>query len=1280
MSRDRDVSVGGGRLDELVRSFDWAKTPLGPAEAWPESLRTSVSTCLASRFPILLWWGPELVKIYNDAYAALLGAKHPGALGRPGREVWPEIWDIIGPMLTGVLERGEATWSEDQMLPLERNGFVEECYFTFSYSPIGGESRGVDGVFTAVTETTGKVIGERRLAVLRDLASRTALAKSQRDASAHAIRSLAASPADAPFALVYLLDEDKTTARVVASTGLEGHPEATRDVVFSSTAESPWGLERALSAAKGHVVDDVERRFGSLPGGPWPEPSKRAMVLPLTRPGLAGPFGFLVAGVSPRLPFDERYRGFLEVLAEHVGLGIGSARAYEEEKQRAEALAEIDRAKTVFFSNISHEFRTPLTLMLGPTEDALRSKERVLGGADLELLHRNELRLLRLVNTLLDFARAEAGRAHATYEPTDLAALTRDLASAFRSAMARGGLSLEVECDAPVIVHVDRGMWEKIVSNLLSNAFKFTFEGSVTVRLFEASDRAILEVSDTGVGIAEADLGRVFERFHRIEGKRGRTHEGSGIGLALVQDLVRLHGGEIRVASAVSRGTTFTVSLPLGSAHLPAHCITSPSDAAGIASRVEPYVAEALRWLPDSDGAAARSSAHALDAALRETGERARILVVDDNADMRDYLRRLLERRWAVATARTGREALEAVEREAPALVLTDVMMPEEGGFELLARLRADPTTRHLPVVLVSARAGEEATAAALRMGADDYIVKPFSASELLVRVEAQLAAARARREARAAADAERRRLYSMLVTGPAAVCLLTGDDLIIDFANPALLDIWGKTDEIVGKPLLEAIPELEGQGFDVLLRRVMATGAPHHGEEKLAREKNGQGELEHVYFDFLSAPVREADGRVTGAFVCAFDVTAKVKARRAAEIARAEAERARAEAEAANRMKDDFLATMSHELRTPLNAILGWAEILRSGVTDEKTTARALETIERNAKAQARLIEDVLEISRITSGNLRLDRKDVDVAAVLSVAADAIRPQAMAKGVKLRLLIDKNTGTILADPDRLQQIVWNLISNAVKFTLDGGSVEVLASRAGDVQRITVRDTGIGIPKDQLGRIFERFSQVDGSTTRRHGGLGLGLAIARHVTELHGGTITASSGGAGFGSEFTVSLPVRPLQTPLRPLAERRATDNSAPNRTDEVLARVRVLVVDDDEDSRLVTAVALERAGAIVMTANTSAAALEVIERSRPDLVISDIGMPDEDGYTLIRKVRQLEPARGGRTPAIALTAYARREDREHALAAGYQQHLVKPVDPLRLVEVARAVAPQRP
>ena len=739
------VFPGDSEMAARMRIYDWEKTPLGPVENWPQSLRTSVSICLASRFPIVLYWGPEYVVLYNDAYSQILGAKHPWALGQTCRNCWAEIWDTIGPMLDGVVSTGKATWSDDFLLMLERFGYREECYFSFSFSPVQVESGLVGGIFTAVIETTANVIGERRLRTLRDLAARAVAATSEQNVWQTAASTLAENDKDLPFAVLCRVAEGRL--RVTGTSGIDFRHPLCENLCHPDSEMSQKAMDVSRSG-KYAELKDLAAFLAELPLAPWDTSPNTALLLPIAAIG-QGASGVLLAAISPAKALDESYRTFFELLTRQIATSIADARSHEDERKRAEALAELDRAKTLFFSNISHELRTPLTLLLGPTESALASKDGALKGAELEMVHRNELRLLKLVNTLLDFSRIEAGRVQVVYEPTDLCSLTVDIASAFRSAMEKAGLAFTVSCDpidAPV--YVDHQMWEKIVLNLLSNAFKFTFEGEVQLTLKRNGESIELTVRDTGVGISSDQMPRIFERFHRIENGRARTYEGTGIGLALVEELVKLHGGSVHVKSSPGVGSSFLVSIPTGTAHLPAEHIQAARSESLSAVSSNAYVEEACRWLPDSVSVSPISRFENPVDGSKTLRERDAIVIADDNADMREYLTHLLREHYIVHAVANGEEAIKTTRQLRPALVLADVMMPGIDGFGVLDAVRSDEALRSTPVILLSARAGEESRVEGLQAGADDYLVKPFTAQELVARITTHVKMANLRREA----------------------------------------------------------------------------------------------------------------------------------------------------------------------------------------------------------------------------------------------------------------------------------------------------------------------------------------------------------------------------------------------------------------------------------------------------------------------------------------------------------------------------------------------------
>ncbi|MEU7849802.1 SpoIIE family protein phosphatase [Micromonospora parva] len=727
-------SAGGEMGDRLAR-FDWSSGPLGEPGRWPPALTTAVGMMLASSSPIVMFWGDEQLAFYNDAYRPTIGAKHPDVIGQPARTYWSETWAVLGPLLDGVRRTGRSYRGEDHPFLLDRHGFVEQTYFNVSYDPIRGDDGSVSGVFCIVSETTGRVLGERRLRALSELGAELSDIGSAVELGRTAAGVLGRYRADVPFALIYLVDESDQ----VILAGSTGTTPPAADVTQLLTRLVADGSPTTVEVA------------GLLDASPV-DAADEALVLPLTATNQT--VGALIVGVARQLPLSDDYRNFLDLVAAQISKALGTQRAYEEERARAAELAALDRAKTNFFANVSHEFRTPLTLVLGPLEDMLADPELPAAETDrLTMMHRNALRLLKLVNTVLDFSRLESGRLAARYQPTDLAGYTARLASTFRSATDRAGLRLVVDCPPlPTAVFVDRDMWEKIVLNLVSNAVKFTFDGEIRVRIRALQGAARLEVTDTGIGIVPEELPHVFERFHRVPGVRARTHEGTGIGLALVRELVEMHGGEVGLTSQVDVGSTFTVTVPFGSAHLPADRVVAFDPLpVGEPEQARLFVAETALWT----GVAPAPEVDRRPATAPPAG---RILVVDDNADLQEHVSRLLSPTWEVVTANDGLDALPMAREGGFDLVLTDVMMPRLDGFGLVSALRADPRTRHVPIVLLSARAGSAEAVAGLAVGADDYLTKPFSAQELIARVRANVELGQLRgqiiRRLRALADA----------------------------------------------------------------------------------------------------------------------------------------------------------------------------------------------------------------------------------------------------------------------------------------------------------------------------------------------------------------------------------------------------------------------------------------------------------------------------------------------------------------------------------------------
>jgi len=745
--------------------------------------------------------------------------------------------------------------------------------------------------------------------------------------------------------------------------------------------------------------------------------------------------------------------------------------------------------------------------------------------------------------------------------------------------------------------------------------------------------------------------------------------------------LVKLHEGTIEVSSTVNQGTCFTVSIPTGYAHLPSERIGARRNLISTSTRATSYIEEALRWLPENiqqqiEGEAVSPE---LPVSAARSIPTARIVLADDNADMRDYLKRLLSPYYEVEAVSDGRAALAAIRQQVPDLLLTDVMMPEMDGFELLRLLRHPPAgsplqaelkARDLPIILLSARAGEEARIEGLEAGADDYLTKPFSARELLARVEATLKLSQLRQEAlqreqalRSTSEAAKQqaefayRRIDQLLERMSDAFVALDRDWRITYQNAA--SEWINSNkprsEVIGKTLWEEWPAAIGSIAEQQYRRAIAEQIPVHFEQHYHEPPDHDVWLEvHAY------PFEEGLG------IFYRDISDRKAIEQQREQLLAQEYAAREAAEAANRIKDEFLAVLSHELRTPLNPILGWSRLLKNGNLDATKTAQAIDIIERNAKLQTQLIEDLLDVSRILRGKLSLNTVPVDIEAITKSALDTVRLSAEAKSIQLQTHLHPIHDRVLGDAARLQQVVWNLLSNAIKFTPEGGRVEIRLEQIETHVQIPVSDTGKGITPEFLPYVFEYFRQADSTTTRKFGGLGLGLAIVRQLVELHGGTVQASSPGEDQGSTFMVRLPC------LKTSSDLSHDSPASPDSQAMSLANVLVLVVDDEEDSRELIAFILRQSGAIVTMLSSAIEALAAIGQTEFDVLISDIGMPQMNGYMLMQQIQQRNKVQ---PIAIALTAYAGETNQQEAIAAGFQCHLAKPVEPEALVKTIQSL-----
>lgn len=1222
--------AGKSRMAHAVRNADWSVTPFGPVDAWPQSLRSALSICIGCSFPIAIYWGPELALVYNDDWSPILGAKHPWALGRSAREVWPELWDTIGPLFAQVMGSGEAIRSTDQLLAMNRHGFTEECYFDYTFSPIRGQGDKVEGIFNAVVETTFRVISERRTKLLRDLNEALGTCVTLDDVWGHATSTLMTSPYDAPLLAIYQADGDEAFRRV------DSHPStalAPAQGTGGSGVPLAW-IQKGFAEIT--VVDGVEEALGRLVCEPWPEPCQQAVMLPVVGLHPDRAEAVLTVCVSPRLRLDSEYLAFIERIALALSSAVIRVRTLEQERERSRQLTELDRAKTVFFSNISHEFRTPLTLMLGPLSDLLQDTTMPAHlHAQAAIAERNAIRLSKLVNALLEFSRIEAGRQTARFTPVNLGALTGEYASAFESAMARAGLDYDILLpEQDVRVYVDVDMWERVVLNLLSNALKFTLRGSIEVKLHATNNRALLEVRDTGVGIAVDQLSRLFERFHRIEGSGGRTHEGSGIGLALIHELVRLHGGTITVDSQPGVGSTFTVSLPLGRDHLPPEQVQDESRATPRITQADSYVSEALAWMEPAGAIPPSPPADApTGIGARYAGTQgARVVVADDNLDMQQYLQRLLSPYYAVELVADGVEALMALKRERPALVISDVMMPRLDGFELLAAMREDEQLRSIPLILLSARAGEEARIEGLHAGADDYLVKPFTARELLARVGALIALDRMRRSAEeqlrlGLAEAQ---LFTWEIDLRTQTISLSDNARFVFEEPPRNRDEGG-----------QLIHPADRERHQHVIDEAIKTGGKFKDEIRVVGR-----DAAIRWLEVRGKAVTDAAGKPTALSGISFDITERKELENSLRLA--------------DRRKDEFLAMLAHELRNPLAPIRNAGELLlRFGPTDERMR-RAVEIVNRQAKQLARLVDDLLDVSRITRGRVELHVAPIDLSAIVSPAVEAVEGMLRDKGQRLTVVPSLEPLPVQADAARLQQCLVNLLTNACKYTEQSGEVEVSVCREGNAGVIRVSDTGAGIAEELLPDVFELFVQAQRTLDRSQGGLGIGLSVVKALVELHGGQVRASSAGLGHGSTFEMRLPLSQASTSVN-----HSDAASQPQ------AR-KILVVDDNRDAAESVALLLAIDRHDVRTVYDPQEALREAESWHPDVVFIDIGLPVIDGHEVARRLRAKNPQ--WPMKLVALTGYGQGADRRATQAAGFDAHLIKPATAQDLADVLLA------
>lgn len=919
-----------------------------------------------------------------------------------------------------------------------------------------------------------------------------------------------------------------------------------------------------------------------------------------------------------------------------------------------ERIRELDEIKTQFFANVSHELRTPLALILGPAQRLIEDD----GTMDLaqrresgQVVRRNAQMLLKHVNDLLDMSKIEARKLKIELQDTDVAALVRLLASHFAVLAADRKIEYVVDADQSSVAAVDPDKLQRVLMNLLGNAFKFAPPGGrIRCSLRQSPHELTIAVDDSGTGVQPELRQTIFERFRQGDGGINRKVGGTGLGLAIAKEFVEMHKGRIEVLDSDLGGARFQVTIPLN--RLAAGARPIASDASLDRTVLDGLIAEL---------GSASPGRQVDDAPASPAAGRPRILVVEDNPDMNRFVAQCLSSRYEVLSAFDGREGLDMALRFRPALVVSDIMMPNVSGVEMIAEMRKQPELRLTPILLLSAKADEELMARLLDEGAQDFIVKPFSEKDLQVRIRNLMLTEQAReeavqslareQEAREEAELQKRLLYSLFMQAPTLIAVLRGPEHVIELANPPVCQAWVHTEEeLLGRPLFEAMPELGDQLFPSLLDGVYLTGIPHVGRETPARFDQDGGEPRIVYFNFIYSPFRNIDGEIEGIFVIASDVTAQVQARE-------QVDGLREAAESANRAKDEFLAMLGHELRNPLFPIVTALQLMK--LQGHEGSERARIIIERQVNHLIRLVDDLLDVSRIARGKVELRTELVEMAEVVAKAIEMASPLLEQRAHALTVDIPRSGLLVDGDPIRLSQVVSNLLTNAAKYTPPGGQITVRAEQIQEEVVLRVRDTGIGIAPDVLPRVFDLFVQERQAIDRSQGGLGLGLTIVRNLIERHGGSVQARSEGLGRGSEFIVRLPRAARSLELTdPLAAPANVPDASAGRNGEP----RILVVDDNEDAAEMLVSALTRKGYETRVAYDAPTALRVASAFSPDIAFLDIGLPVMDGYELASHLRRIPGL--SRLRLIAVTGYGQESDHRKTREAGFQRHLVKPVD----------------
>ncbi|KAG8830151.1 hypothetical protein FRC17_005343 [Serendipita sp. 399] len=1266
-------------MAEMVASYPWEKTPLGPKDQWDPCLKQAVQLTLSSPYPTATWWGPDLVLIYNDAYAEMSTTKHPRIFGQKGLEAWDELWETLGPALKTCME-GNPVYKKDDLLLMSRldneEQPLEETYHSWSWTPILGVDQKFSGVFNGTHETSSKVIAERRMNTLQLLGNRSTVAQNHEAFCQAVLSSLSDNDKDVPFAALYFTETDaplgesdeslitphgpeihhnqpaasNLTFKLSGSIGFSvdhpylppsvrviTHPFLSPSGPMAETELFSWPFQQAVSSREPIRVSIPPSVSEGIGRRGWGDRVTHAIVMTLSSDSDAKPLGVIILGLNTRRPFDADYSKWIDVLRSSLGSYMTGCISREEEVKRAENLSQLDAAKTALFSNASHELRTPLTLIAGPVTECLHEIKDPVLQKKLMMVSKNIDRLARLVDSLMDFSRLEAGRLEGRYSPVLFGPYVADLASVFKAVVEKAKLEYTITYDKNETrtVFIDQDYMEKIIFNLIGNAFKYTLAGSIEVEVVYSQSTVSLIVRDAGVGIPNADLPKIWDRFHRVEAT-SRSHEGTGIGLALTKQFVQLHGGTITVASKYpsessdEHGSTFTATFPLGRNHLPAARLSDDSPFTSRQTYARGIVAEAAGWRLIGDAMTPSDS----DESYTSDGHKSAdlnfdpsdlIIVVDDNQDMLEYIKNIFGKYCHVRPAHNGQMGLDLARKYIPQLIISDVMMPVMDGFGLVNALKEDPLLRSIPIILLTARAADSNRAEGMMSGADDFVPKPFSSRELLARANLQVQLGKRRKEMEARFLERTKELQILSDLSPAGLFRLDNERNMV-LCNDRFLELSGVSPGQESE-WLNFVQDDYRDHVDTMLKQSLET-----------RES---GSVDFVFQNgtWIKCSVRWWKHGPVG---MATDMTLTRLYEEALTKRAEDAEERRKEAEERRRGQELLVDVTSHELRQPVSAVINCANVVLGN-----------------------LMQEIRQVCSI----LLNEMKNKGIKHSLAFG-DSIQKL----GVKY----------VSADKVRFGQIIINLLSNAIKFSQASvaKTIDIMVDvsrgppqdesckppvdmnedlvRVNDGEMVdiyvymSVHDSGPGLQPRDLERLFQRFQRGTNSE-EVFGGSGLGLFVSRKICDLLGGRIEVDESSVGQqGSTFRFFVCMSTAPPPLQ-IAPKAIDSQPATNIV------LRVLIAEDNQINRKILSRQLKANNCTTVLAVNGAEAVDAVLQAGEetfDCILMDCEMPVMSGLEATKELRRLESF--GQIPPqriIALTGNARSEQVKNALDSGMDE-----------------------